>query len=102
MRMTKSAWALVLGLTLGCATTAPQRPEASAASTSTAPSAATTAVATAPAKEDPDKLICESRQVTGSRLPKQVCRTARQIEEERAAGQKAVTDHAPVNTRMGQ
>jgi hypothetical protein len=37
-------------------------------------------------KPDKDRVVCRSEQVTGSIMPKRVCRTARQAEEERERG----------------
>jgi hypothetical protein len=98
-------WVAAVGLILGCATASPPPQNASAA----APSTQTQAVAadsggqkaagsgTAVAKNDKDKLVCTSEQVTGSRIPKRVCRTQEQIDRERESAQKALRESERVN-----
>lgn len=88
-----------MGLMLGCATAAPpqQAPGATAQGTQQDKAAA------AEAKKDPDKtLICESVPVTGSHIPRKVCRTARQVEKEREDAQKAVQNADKVNRDFGK
>jgi hypothetical protein len=97
-RMTLSV-VVMMGLGVGCATATPpqQAPNAMAQSQQ----ADKTAVADA--KKDPDStLICESVPVTGTRIPRKVCRTARQVEEEREAAQKAIRDAEKVNREFNK
>lgn len=88
-----------VGLMLGCATAAPppQSPDATAQQSTQQQEKA------ADAKKDPDKtLICESVAVTGSHIPRKVCRTARQVEKEREDAQKAVQNADKVNRDFGK
>jgi hypothetical protein len=89
-----------MGLMLGCATATPppQSPDATAQSTQKEEK-----VAAADAKKESDKaLICESVAVTGSHIPRKVCRTARQVEKEREDAQKAVQNADKVNRDWGK
>jgi uncharacterized lipoprotein YajG len=114
-------WLAGVGLIFGCATSSPstqtRSPEASSAqaqavaadsgeqSDATAAESGTqeaTASGATVATVDKDKtLVCEDQQVTGSRIPKKVCRTLRQIEQEREAAQKSVRESERVNRRLG-
>jgi hypothetical protein len=93
---------VMMGLVLGCATATP--PQQTPSSTAQGQQAEKTAVADAKdAKKDPGStLICESVRVTGSHIPRKVCRTARQIEEEREAAQKAMQNAEKVNRDFNQ
>lgn len=91
---------MLMGLMLGCATAAPpqQASGATAQSTQTEEKAAA-----ADAKKSPDQtLICESVAVTGSHIPRKVCRTARQVEKEREDAQRAVQNADKVNRDWGK
>jgi hypothetical protein len=89
--MTRLGWCAGVGLFLGCATASPP-PQPTSAAQSTQKDGA----AAATAKQDPDQtLICESETVTGTRIPKKVCRTQRQVDAEREAAEKAVRDGNP-------
>ncbi|WP_187323527.1 hypothetical protein [Stigmatella aurantiaca] len=69
--MRKTQWVLGMGVgvLLACASAQPQR--------------------TAVAEASQDKnLICEEVPVTGSHIPRRVCRTAQQIQDEREQAQK--------------
>lgn len=98
-------WLAAVGLILGCATASPPPQSASGAAPSTQAQAVTgdpdaqkpEASGTAVAKKDKDKLVCESVQVTGSRIPKRVCRTQQQIDQERESAQKALRESERVN-----
>lgn len=90
---------VMMGLFLGCATAAPP-PQASG---STAQGLEKDQAATATAKKDSDKtLICEDVPMTGSHIPRKVCRTKRQVDQEREQAQKAVHDSERVNREMGK
>jgi hypothetical protein len=93
---------MMMGLVVGCATAAP--PQQAPSATAQSQQAEKTAVADAKdAKKDPDKtLICESVPVTGSHIPRKVCRTVRQVEEEREAAQKAIRDAEKINREFNQ
>jgi hypothetical protein len=93
---------VMMGLFLGCATATPAQQASSA--TAQDPQAEKTAVADAKdAKQDPDRtLICESIKVTGSHIPRKVCRTARQVQEEREAAEKAIRDADKINREFNQ
>ncbi|MDC0708666.1 hypothetical protein POL68_09315 [Stigmatella sp. ncwal1] len=70
MRKTQWVGGMGLGMLLACASTQPSQQ---------------TAVAVAP--QDPN-LVCEESRVTGSHIPRRVCRTAQQSKEEREQAQK--------------
>jgi hypothetical protein len=90
---------VMMGLGVGCATATPPQQAPSA----TAQSQQADKTAVADAKKDPDRtLICESVPVTGSHIPRKVCRTVRQVEQEREAAQKAVRDAEKVNREFNQ
>ena len=93
---------VMMGLVMGCATAAPSQQASS--STALGQQADKTVVADAKdgkgAKKD--TLICESVAVTGSHIPRKICRTARQVEEEREAAQKAMRDTEKVNRDFNQ
>lgn len=91
LKMTRLGWCTGVGLFLGCATASPP-PQ----STSADPAAQKDGAAVAAAKQDPDKtLICESETVTGTRIPKKICRTQQQMDSDREAAEKAVRDGNP-------
>jgi len=97
-RMTLSV-VLMMGLGVGCATATP--PQQAPNATAQGQQADKTAVADA--KKDPDRtLICESVPVTGSHIPRKICRTLRQVEQEREAAQKAIRDADKVNREFNQ
>jgi len=88
-----------MGLAVGCATTAPPQQAPSA----TAQSQQEDKAAVTEAKKDPDRtLVCESVPVTGSHIPRKVCRTLRQVEQEREAAQKALREADRVNREFNQ
>jgi hypothetical protein len=90
-----------MGLMLGCATAAPQQQSSDATAQQT--SQQEQKVAAADAKKNPDTtLICESVAVTGSHIPRKVCRTVRQVEKEREDAQKAVQNADKVNRDWGK
>jgi hypothetical protein len=90
---------VMMGLGMGCATATPAQQAPSA----TAQGQQADKGAVADAKKDPDRtLICESVPVTGSHIPRKVCRTVRQVEQEREAAQKAVRDAEKVNREFNQ
>ncbi len=81
------------GLLAGCATSSAQHAARSPATTQSQVSAPeeTDAEATEVAAADQpggEKVICENGPTTGSRLPRVVCRTPREMEEEREASQR--------------
>ena len=41
---------------------------------------------------DPDRMVCERRKETGSRLSSRVCKTAREWEQQRIDNQEAIRD----------
>jgi hypothetical protein len=88
MKRTRLGGVAMMGLFLGCATASPQQtPSATAQGTQKSEAAA------ADAKQDPeDALICEEVPMTGSHIPRKICRTARQIKKEREQAQKAVRE----------
>lgn len=89
-----------MGLMLGCATASPPQQASGATAQSTQQEEK---VAAADAKKNPDTtLICESVAVTGSHIPRKVCRTARQVEKEREDAQKAVQNADKVNRDWGK
>gem|GEM_PF-2443639 len=94
-----SGW-VMMGLFLGCATAAPPQQAPSTAGQSTA-AQSTQKEEKAPVadakKEKDSELVCESIAVTGSRIPKKVCRTVRQIEQEREQAEKAIRDSDKIN-----
>ncbi len=90
---------VTMGLFLGCATAAPP-PQGSGA---TAGGVQKEQTAAADAKKDPEKtLICEEVPMTGSHIPRKVCRTQKQIDQERERAQKAVQDADKVNRELGK
>jgi hypothetical protein len=90
---------MMMGLAVGCATSAPSQQ----ASNATAQGQQADKTAVADAKKDPDKtLVCESVPVTGSHIPRKVCRTLRQMEQEREAAQKALREAEKVNREFNQ
>lgn len=95
-----------VGLVLGCATApSPQKEPAAKAPAQSASVQSTSkdAVASAEDTRDPDKtLVCEDVKITGSRIPKRICRTLRQVNEERARAQQSVIDRPKVNPEMSQ
>lgn len=93
---------VMMGLVMGCATAAP--PQQAPSSAVQSQQAGETAAADAKgAKQDPDRtLICESVPVTGSHIPRKICRTLRQVEQEREAAQKAIRDAEKVNRDFNQ
>jgi hypothetical protein len=96
---------VMMGLLLGCATAAPpqQAPSTAAPSTAAPSTQKDEKVAAADAKKDKDStLVCESVSVTGSRIPKKVCRTVRQIEQEREQAEKAIRDADKINRDWGK
>lgn len=89
-----------MGLMLGCATAAPPQQASGATAQSTQQEEK---AAAADAKKNPDTtLICESVAVTGSHIPRKVCRTARQVEKEREDAQKAIQNADKVNRDWGK
>lgn len=91
---------MLMGLMLGCVT-APPPPQGSGATAQS--TQMEEKAATADAKKNPDQtLICESVAVTGSHIPRKVCRTARQVEKEREDAQKAVQNADKVNRDWGK
>jgi hypothetical protein len=99
VKKTISGGMVMMGLILGCATAAPpqQSPGTAAAQSQQAEK-----TAVADAKKDPDTtLICEDVPMTGSHIPRKVCRTLRQVESEREQAQKAVRDADKINRRLG-
>jgi hypothetical protein len=94
VKVIRIACAIGLGLTLGCATSSAHGRDESATGAelregATADTDSATADGTDKAKQDPNSLVCQSVRVTGSHLPKRVCRTVAQIEQEREAARKA-------------
>lgn len=90
---------VIMGLGVGCATAAPPQQ----APNSTAQSQQADKTAVADTKKDLDRtLICESTPVTGSHIPRKVCRTLRQVEQEREAAQKAIREAEKVNRDFNQ
>lgn len=90
---------VMMGLGVGCATAAPPQQAPNA----TAQSQQADKTAVEGAKKDPDHtLVCESVPVTGSHIPRKVCRTLRQIEQEREAAQKALRETEKVNREFNQ
>jgi hypothetical protein len=86
VKKTRFGGVAMMGLILGCATASPQKTPAAAAA----------------AKQDPDNaLICEESSMTGSHLPQRVCRTLRQVKQEREAAQKAVREAGQVKPSTG-
>jgi hypothetical protein len=97
-RMTLSV-VVMMGLGVGCATATPPQQAPNA----TAQSQQADKTAVADAKKDPDStLICENVPVTGTRIPRKVCRTQRQVEQEREAAQKAIRDADKINREFNQ
>jgi hypothetical protein len=96
VKMTRFGWCLGVGLFLGCATASPPPQNATATATSTqsvqSDSSAKKDGAAVATKDDPNKLVCESETLTGTRIPKKICRSQRQIDAEREAAEKAVRD----------
>ena len=89
----------MIGLVLGCATAAP--PQQSSGATAQGQQADKTQVAEV--KKDPDStLICEEVPVTGSHIPRKICRTLRQVQQERDQAEKAVRDADKVNREFGK
>ncbi len=98
MKRTRLGGVVMLGLVLGCATAAPQQ-QAPAATAQGAPQQDKAAVA----KQDSDRtLICEEVPMTGSHIPQRICRTQRQIKQDREKAQNAVDSRENINTRMAQ
>jgi hypothetical protein len=88
---------VMMGLGVGCATATPSQQAPNA----TAQSQQGDKTAVADAKKDPDRtLICESVPITGSHIPRKICRTLRQVEQEREAAQKAFRDAEKVNREV--
>jgi hypothetical protein len=86
VKKTRFGGVAMMGLILGCATASPQKTPAAAAD----------------AKQAPDTtLICEDVSMTGSHLPQKVCRTLRQVKQEREAAQKAVREAGQVKPTTG-
>lgn len=84
MKQIAATAVIALGLLAGCAAPATSsKPAATAASSKDSPTATEQALG----QRDPDTLVCEIRRVTGSNIPQRVCRTLRQIENERIAAQ---------------
>ena len=81
-------------ISIGCATTAPTQ---NAAKQTTAEGAA---VASADGAKKP-KMICTRTRVTGTHLYKDVCRSERQVEEERSDTQNRINSRPEINTEMG-
>jgi type IV pilus biogenesis protein CpaD/CtpE len=97
MKRTRFSGVAMMGLLLGCATASPQQTPAAKAQGSQRSEAAV-----ADAKKDPDHtLVCEDVSMTGSHLPQRVCRTLRQVNQEREAAQKAVREAGQVNPQQG-
>jgi hypothetical protein len=98
MKKTIFVCAAGLGLLLGCATPSAQHAARSPATTRSQVSAPeetdaeTTELAAAADQTDGEKVICESGPTTGSRLPRVVCRTPLQIEQEREASERWLRD----------
>jgi hypothetical protein len=87
----------MLGLVLGCATAAPPQQAPAAAQGGQQQDKA------AVAKQDPDHtLICEDAPMTGSHIPQRICRTQRQIKQDREKAQQAVDSRENINTRLAQ
>lgn len=87
MKRTRFAGLAVMGFILGCATGSPsqQAPEASAQG------AQKDKAAVAQASKDPNnELVCEEVEVTGSHIPRRICRTRKQVDQEREQAQKAL------------
>ncbi|KFE69202.1 hypothetical protein [Hyalangium minutum] len=91
---------MLMGLMLGCATAAPP-PQASGTTAQGTQKEEKAAAADAQKNPDPT-LICESVAVTGSHIPRKVCRTARQVEKERDDAQRAVQNADKVNRDWGK
>jgi hypothetical protein len=92
VKMTRLGWCVGVGLFLGCATASPP-PESTATK---AQSTQKDSTATATAKKDPDKtLVCDSETVTGTRIPKKICRTQTQMDSDREAAEKTIRDGNP-------
>ncbi|MDY7230809.1 hypothetical protein [Hyalangium rubrum] len=102
----KLGWVVLGAWMLGCATTSPQ-PQSTSTSTPQSTSTASSNLAAnkgavASNKADPDKtLVCEDKAITGTRIPKKICRTQRQVEQEREAAQKQVREGDRINREMG-
>ncbi len=95
--MTRLGWIAGLGLWVGCATA----PSPSPATKPQASQPLKSTSATASAKNDKSKLICEDIKVTGTRIPKRVCRTAEQARAEREQAEKALQEGDRVNREWG-
>ncbi len=96
---------VMMGLVMGCATATPaqQAPSATAQGQQADKTAVADAKDAKDAKKDPDNaLICESTKVTGSHIPRKVCRTARQVQEERESAEKAIRDADKINREFNQ
>lgn len=50
---------------------------------------------------DPDRMVCERRKETGSRLSSRVCKTAREWEQERIDNQEAIRNATRSGVRPG-
>lgn len=64
----------------------PPTPRSRPPATGTAP--ATTADGALVTEPEPERVVCHSEPVTGSRFPRRVCRTERQIEADRTESQE--------------
>jgi hypothetical protein len=89
-------WMAGIGLSLGCATSAPQP----------APSAPPGAVAAQGTgselrTESGEKVICEDVQETGSRLRKQVCRTVGQDDAHREQAERTMRNMQRTGAQIG-
>lgn len=99
MKRTMFRVVVMMGLFLGCATAAP--PQQAQGATAQGQQADQAQVAEA--KKDPDKtLICEEVPVTGSHIPRKICRTVQQMQKERDQAEKAIRDGDKINREFGK
>ena len=99
MKRMISGVVVMMGLAAGCATSAPTQQ----ASGPTAQTQQAEKTAAADAKKDPGKtLICEEVAVTGSHIPRKICRTVQQAQKEREQAEKAIRDSDKINREFGK
>lgn len=93
MKMMKLVLCIGAGLFLGCATTLPSPQGAQNTSTAQAPLKQDGAqVASAKKKAPREGLICESYQVTGSHIRKEICRTKEQMQRDREQAERLMRE----------
>ncbi|WP_224372784.1 hypothetical protein [Hyalangium versicolor] len=87
----------MLGLLVGCATAAP--PTQTPAATTQGAQKDQAAVADA-SKDSDNALVCEEVPVTGSHIPRRICRTRRQIKQEKEQAQKSLQSPERANRKI--